>query len=40
MTSLVIKTELMPLMVDLSSLMSQTTMTDEQFYGFCQTNRD
>lgn len=40
MTSLLIKTELMPLMVDLSSLMSQANMTDEQFYAFCQTNRD
>ena len=40
MTSLLIKTELMPLTVDLSSLMSQATMTDEQFYAFCQTNRD
>jgi Uma2 family endonuclease len=40
MTSLLIKTELMPLMVDLSSLMDQKTMTDEQFYAFCQTNRD
>jgi Uma2 family endonuclease len=35
-----IKTEQMPLTVDLSSLMSQATMTDEQFYAFCQTNRD
>jgi Uma2 family endonuclease len=40
MTSLLIKTELMPLRVDLSSLMSQANMTDEQFYGFCQDNRD
>jgi Uma2 family endonuclease len=39
MTSLLIKTEL-PLRVDLSSLMSQTNMTDEQFYAFCQTNRE
>ncbi|MGK7876238.1 MAG: Uma2 family endonuclease [Xenococcaceae cyanobacterium] len=40
MTSLLIKTELTPLMVNLSSLMPQAKMTDEQFYAFCQTNRD
>jgi Uma2 family endonuclease len=40
MTSLLIKTELMPLRVDLSALMPQTKMTDDQFYPFCQTNRD
>jgi Uma2 family endonuclease len=40
MTSLLIKTELMPLTIDLSSLMTQAKMTDEQFYAFCQTNQD
>lgn len=40
MTSLLIKTELTPMMVDLSSLVPQTRMTDEQFYGFCRANRD
>jgi Uma2 family endonuclease len=40
MTSLLIKTEQVPLTVDLSSLMLQTKMTDQQFYAFCQTNRD
>ena len=40
MTSLVIQTELTPLRVDLSSVMPQATMTDEQFYTFCLANRD
>ncbi len=40
MTSLLIKTELTPMMVDLSSLVPQTKMTDEQFYGFCRANRE
>jgi Uma2 family endonuclease len=40
MTSLLIKTELMPLTVDLSALMTQAKMTNEQFYAFCQTNQD
>ncbi|NET31842.1 MAG: Uma2 family endonuclease [Cyanothece sp. SIO1E1] len=40
MTSLLIKTELTPLMVDVSSLIPQAKMTDEQFYAFCQANRD
>ncbi|MEO1353052.1 MAG: Uma2 family endonuclease, partial [Cyanobacteria bacterium J06635_15] len=40
MTSLLIKTELMPMMVDLSSLMPQTKMTDEQFYWFCRANQE
>ncbi|MEA5463187.1 Uma2 family endonuclease [Leptothoe sp. PORK10 BA2] len=35
-----IKSDLTPLTVDLSSLMSQAKMTDEQFYGFCRSNRD
>ncbi len=40
MTNLLLKTELMPLRVDLSSLMPDEKMTDEQFYAFCRTNRD
>lgn len=40
MTSLQIKSDLIPLTVDLSSLMSQASMTKEQFYAFCQSNRD
>lgn len=40
MTHLLIQTEQIPLTVDLSSLMPQTKMTDEQFYGFCLANRD
>jgi Uma2 family endonuclease len=40
MTNLFFKTEAMPLRVDLSSLMPDAKMTDEQFYAFCRTNRD
>ncbi|MBE9067197.1 Uma2 family endonuclease [Leptolyngbya cf. ectocarpi LEGE 11479] len=40
MTSLQIKSDLTPLTVDLSSLMPQARMTEEQFYAFCQSNRD
>lgn len=40
MTNLLIKTDMMPLMVDVSSLMPQSRMTDEQFYEFCVANRD
>lgn len=40
MTSLLIKTELTPLTVNLSSLIPQVRMTDEQFYAFCRDNRD
>ena len=40
MTSLLIKTELTPLTVNLSSLIPQVKMTDEQFYAFCRDNRD
>ncbi|MGF1604238.1 MAG: Uma2 family endonuclease [Thermosynechococcaceae cyanobacterium] len=40
MTNLLIQSELMPMTVDLSSLMPQATMTDEQFYSFCLANRD
>ena len=40
MTSMQIKSDLTPLTVDLSSLMPQSRMTEEQFYAFCQSNRD
>ena len=40
MTNLQIRSELSPLTVDLSSVMSQAKMTEEQFYAFCQSNRD
>jgi Uma2 family endonuclease len=40
MTSLQIKSESVPLTVDISSVMSQTKMTTEQFYALCQTNPD
>ncbi len=40
MTSLQIKNAPTPLTVDISSIMPQTTMTTEQFYAFCQANRD
>ena len=40
MTSLLIKSEPNPLMVDVSSLMPQAKMTDEQFYAFCLANRE
>lgn len=40
MTNLLIKSDLTPLAVDISSLMPQAKMTDEQFYTFCQANRD
>ncbi|MGF1522718.1 MAG: Uma2 family endonuclease [Leptolyngbyaceae cyanobacterium] len=40
MTNLLIRANLTPLIVDVSSLMPQATMTDEQFYAFCLANRD
>ncbi|MGF1568509.1 MAG: Uma2 family endonuclease [Nodosilinea sp.] len=40
MTSLLIKTDAMPLLVDISSLMPQANLTDEQFYALCQANSD
>lgn len=40
MARLLIKTEPTPLMVDVSSLLPQANMTDEQFYAFCLANRD
>lgn len=39
MTSLLIKSESNRLMVDVSSLMPQAKMTDEQFSAFCLANR-
>ncbi|MEM9136466.1 MAG: Uma2 family endonuclease, partial [Cyanobacteria bacterium P01_F01_bin.42] len=40
MNSFLIKTELMPIELNLSAAIPQFMMTDEQFYTFCQTNRD
>lgn len=40
MTSLVVKSEQMPLAIDLSSLTPMSTLSDQQFYDFCQTNPD
>ena len=40
MTSLVIKSDSMPMTVDLSSLVPHAMMTTKQFYAFCQSNRD
>ncbi|MGD1905291.1 MAG: Uma2 family endonuclease [Leptolyngbyaceae cyanobacterium] len=40
MTSLLIKSETTPITVDLSSLVPQPVLTDEQFYDFCQANRE
>jgi Uma2 family endonuclease len=38
MTSLLVQSEMMPLPIDLSSLMTLPKMTDAQFYEFCRTN--
>ncbi len=40
MTSLLIKTELSPITVDLSSLVPQMRITDQQFLDLCQANQD
>lgn len=40
MTSLLVQSEMMPLPIDLSSLMALPKMTDIQFYEFCRTNPD
>ncbi len=40
MTSLQIKSESVPLTIDISSVMLQAKMTTEQFYALCQTNPD
>lgn len=40
MTNLLVKTELSQIAIDLSSLTQYVKMTDEQFYAFCQNNRD
>lgn len=40
MTNLLIQSELMPMSVDLSSVMPQAKMTDQQFYAFCLANPD
>lgn len=38
MTSLLVKSEHMPLPIDLSSLTAVPKMSDQQFYEFCRTN--
>jgi Uma2 family endonuclease len=40
MTSLLVKSEQMPLLIDLSSLTPTSKMSDQQFYAFCRTNPD
>lgn len=40
MTSLLIKSEQMPLSIDLSSLTPMSKLSDQQFYEFCRTNPD
>ncbi len=40
MTSLLVKSEQMPLPIDLSSLITMSKMSDQQFYDFCRTNPD
>ncbi|NJK29771.1 MAG: Uma2 family endonuclease [Acaryochloris sp. SU_5_25] len=40
MTSLLVKSEQMPLPIDLSSLTRMSEMSDEQFYDFCRANPD
>lgn len=40
MPSLVVKSEQMPLPIDLSSLTSMPKLSDQQFYNFCRTNPD
>ncbi|MBW4440929.1 MAG: Uma2 family endonuclease [Plectolyngbya sp. WJT66-NPBG17] len=40
MTSLLVKSEQIPLSIDLSSLTTLPKMSDQQFYDFCRTNPD
>ena len=40
MTSLLVKSEQMPLPIDLSSLTTTSKVSDQQFYDFCRTNPD
>lgn len=40
MPNLLIQTDPHSLSIDLSALLSHLTLTDAQFYDFCQTNRD
>ncbi len=40
MTNLLVKSEQMPLAIDLSSLTTILKVSDQQFYDFCQTNPD
>jgi Uma2 family endonuclease len=40
MTNLLVKSEQMPLPIDLSSLTTVSKVSDQQFYDFCRTNPD
>lgn len=40
MTNLVVKSEQMPLAIDLSSLTPMSKLSEQQFYEFCRTNPD
>ncbi len=40
MTSLLVKSEQMPLAIDLSALTPVSNLSDQQFYEFCRTNPD
>ncbi|KAM3091669.1 Uma2 family endonuclease [Phormidesmis sp. 146-35] len=40
MTSLLVKSAQMSMPIDLSSLITLSKMSDQQFYGFCRTNPD
>lgn len=40
MTSIQVQSDVAPVTVDLSALLPQSTMTEEQFYHLCQANRD
>jgi Uma2 family endonuclease len=40
MTNLLVKSEQMPLPIDLSSLTTASKVSDQQFYDFCWTNSD
>lgn len=40
MTSLLVKSEQIPLAIDLSALTAMSKMSDRQFYDFCRTNPD
>lgn len=40
MASLLVKSEQMPLQIDLSAISSMSKLSDRQFYDFCRTNPD